>query len=226
VLKNHQFVGFALILASASLAYGQAAAPPTKIGIIHVQAAILGTKEGKKAGDELNAKYGQRKAELEKKQANIDQLKDQLQKGSATMSDEAKNKLMRQIDGETTALKRATEDAEADVQQDESRIYNDLGSKLYAIVEKYARDNGFAVIIDVSGQQQPVWWASESINITSEVIALYDKANPGTGGASASKPASNTAPPPKPATTAPAPKPVAPAAQPGSAAAPKQQQQQ
>ena len=110
MLKKSQIVvSSALVLAAATLAHAQSA-PPTKIGIIHVQAAILSTKEGKKAGDELNSKFGQRKAELEKKQAGIYQLKDQLQKGSATMSDEAKNKLMRQIDGETTSLKRATEE--------------------------------------------------------------------------------------------------------------------
>jgi outer membrane protein len=185
--KNHLTLP-ALALCAAALAQAQGAAP-MKIGIIHVQAAILGTKDGKKAGDELNSKFTQRKAELDKKQASIDQLKEQLQKGSATMSDDAKNKLVRQIDGETTALKRATEDAQADMEQEEGKIFNELGSKLYAIVEKYAKDNGYTMIIDVSGQQQPVWWASDSINITNEVVALYDKAGPGaaTSGAAAPK---------------------------------------
>ncbi|HLI86471.1 MAG TPA: OmpH family outer membrane protein [Bryobacteraceae bacterium] len=198
-------IGSALVLGAAVMAQAQSATP-TKIGIIHVQAAILGTKEGKKAGEELNAKFGQKKAELEKKQANIDQLKDQLQKGSATMSDEAKEKLMRQIDSETTALKRATEDAQADVEQEESKIINELGAKLYTVVVKYAKDNGYTMIIDVSQQNQPVWWAADSINITNEVIGLYDKAYPGAGAAATDpKPAAPTgsapAPSARPATT-------------------------
>ena len=75
------------------------------------------------------------------------------------------------------------------MEQEEGKIFNELGSKLYAIVEKYAKDNGYTMIIDVSGQQQPVWWASDSINITNEVVALYDKANVGgaTSGAAAPK---------------------------------------
>jgi outer membrane protein len=216
VLKKKLLISSALVLGATMLAQAQGTTP-TKIGIIHVQAAILGTKEGKKAGEELNSKFGQRKSDLEKKQAGIDQLKDQLQKGSATMSDEAKNKLMRQIDGETTALKRATEDAQADVEQEEGKIINELGAKLYAVVEKYARENGYSMIIDVSGQQQPVWWASDSINITNEVVGLYDKAYPGAGTTSAAKPpATGSAPasPPHPAaapTSAPAtPPPAAP----------------
>jgi outer membrane protein len=219
VLKTSQFVCCALVLAAAGAAQAQTA-PPTKIGIIHVQAAILSTKEGKRAGDDLNGKFAQRKAELEKKQAGIDQLKEQLQKGSATLSDDAKNKIMRQIDAETTSLKRATEDAQADVEQEESKIINELGAKLYAVVEKYARDNGFTIIIDVSGQNQPVWWASESINITNDVIALYDKANPGTGAAApAAKPKAATTP--APATSNPAPPTAGSATAPS--AAPKKQ---
>ena len=185
-MKKNQFMFPVLVLAAATLAHAQGAAP-TKIGIIHVQAAILGTKDGKKAGDELNGRFGLRKTELDKKQVAIDQLKDQLQKGSATMSDDAKNKLVRQIDGDTTKLKRDTEDAQAEMEQEEGKIFNELGSKLYAIVEKYAKDNGYTMIIDVSGQQQPVWWASDSINITNEVVALYDKAT--AGGATSAAPA-------------------------------------
>ena len=210
-MKKNLFVFAALALSSAA-SQAQTAAP-TKIGIIHVQAAILNTKDGKKASDELNAKFSPRKAELDKKQANIDQLKEKLQKGSATLSDDAKTKLMRDIDNETKALTRANEDAQADVEQEEGKIYNELGAKMYAIVEKYAKDNGYAMIIDVSAPQQPVWWASDAINITNEAIALYDKANPGTGSGSAAAP--------RPPAAAPAPRPVTPPA--GAPAAPKKQ---
>jgi outer membrane protein len=89
------------------------------------------------------------------------------------------------------------------MEQEEGKIFNELGSKLYAIVEKYAKDNGYTMIIDVSGQQQPVWWASDSINITNDVVALYDKASPGgatTGAAAPKAPAPGAAPvrPPAP----------------------------
>jgi outer membrane protein len=205
VFKKNLLISSALVLGAAVVAQAQSATPPTKIGIIHVQAAILGTKEGKKAGEDLNAQFSQRKADLEKKQASIDQLKDQLQKGSATMSDDAKNKIVREIDSQTTALKRATEDAQADVEQAEGKIINELGSKLYAVVVKYAKDNKYTMIIDVSGQQQPVWWADDGINITNEVIQLYDKAYPETAGTSATKPAP-TGSAPAPAPPPPAPK--------------------
>jgi outer membrane protein len=213
-LKKNLFVLSALLLAPAILVHAQAAAP-VKIGIIHVQAAILGTKDGQKAAADLNAKIAPKKGELEKKQAAIEALQEQLRKGTATMSEDAKNKIMRDIDTNTKALNRANEDAQADIEQEENKIFNELGAKLYAIVEKYAKDNGFSMILDVSAQQQPVWWASDSINITTEVVALYDKANPGGGAGSAAAPAPRPAAPAAPITR--------PAAPPAAAPAPKKQ---
>ncbi len=52
------FVAGAVLLSSSVLALAQA---PTKIGIINIQAAIIGTREGQTAAKDLEAK-----AELEK----------------------------------------------------------------------------------------------------------------------------------------------------------------
>lgn len=202
-MKNKTVIP-AILLGITVLARAQGAAPvPSKIGIIHVQAAVLQTKEGQKAAADLKAKFSPRQAELEKKQAAIEGLRDQMQKGSATMSDEAKAKIARDIDTNTKALQRANEDLQADVEQEESKIFNDLGSKLYAIVDKFAKDNGYSVIIDVSNQQTPVWWAAESVNITAEITSLYDKAHPGTAAAApAAAPSGVAAPRPAPTTPA------------------------
>ncbi len=217
-MKKNLFALPVLCLGASMLAQAQGAAP-TKIGIIHVQAAILGTKEGQKAAADVNTKFAPKQAELEKKKNSIDALEDQLRKGQATLSEDNKNKLMRDIDTGKKSLQRDSEDAQADLEQEENKVYNELGSKLYAVVDKYARDNGFAMIIDVSPQTQPVFWAADAINITKDVIELYDKANPVTTSA-----APGAAPSSKPAATgAAAPRPSAPAAttpRPGPAPAP------
>ena len=190
------FVVPALALAIAGLAQAQGAAP-TKIGIIHVQAAILQTKDGQKAAADLKNKFAPRQSSLEKKQAEIQTLQDQLRKGSATMSDDDNVKITRDIDNNTKALNRDSQDLQTDVEEEEQKIYNDLGAKMYAIVEKYAKDNGYSMIIDVSVQPQPVWWASDAINITNDAIGLYDKAHP--AGAATSSAAPATAPSTTPA---------------------------
>jgi outer membrane protein len=78
----------------------------------------------------------------------------------------------------------------------------ELGNKVMAVVEKYATGNGYALVLDVSNPQTPVLWASQTIDITGDIVKLYDQANPGTGApAAAAKPA-GTAPAAAPAPAA------------------------
>ena len=206
--KNCVFLP-AIVLGAAMLSQAQTGAPPqtappAKIGIIAFQNAIISTKDGQKAAADLTAKFGPKKGELEKKQSTISQLQDQLRKGTNTMSEEAKQKLMREIDQTTKSLNRDTEDAQAELDQEQNRIMQELGQRIQAVMDKYARDNGYAVILDVSSQQTPVLYAASGIDITQDIIALYDKNSP-----SANAPAKPATPPPaaaaKPAAAPPKP---------------------
>jgi outer membrane protein len=212
---NKTFAVFPALLIGAVAAGAQAQPAASKIGIIHVQNAILSTKDGQKAASGLQTRFAPKKAELDKKQSAIAALQEQYRKGSATMSDEAKLKLTREIDTNTKALNRDTEDAQTELDQEQGKVMQELGQRMMTVLDKYAKDNGYAVIIDVSNPQTPVLWASNGVDITKDIVDLYDKANPGTGSA----PAASAPPASKPAAATPS----APAARPPAApaAAPK-----
>src|SRR5208337_4268823 len=141
-------------------------------------------------------------------QNEINSLKDQLQKGSNTLSEAAKQNLYRDIDQKTKNLKRDAEDAEAEFNQDQQKVLQQLGQRVMAVIDKYSRDNGFTLILDVSSPQTPVLYASNTIDITKEIIEMYDKNSPGPVTGASTPPTA----PAKPAAAAPAaPKPTAPA---------------
>ena len=167
----------ALAMGMAALSTAQAQPAASKIGIIHVQNAILSTKDGQKAASDLQTRFAPKKADLDKKQAAIAALQDQFRKGGATMSDDAKTKLTREIDSNTKSLNRETEDAQAELDQEQGKVMQELGQKMMSVLDKYAKDNGFSVILDVSNPQTPVLWASNTVDITNEIVVLYDKAN-------------------------------------------------
>jgi hypothetical protein len=75
------------------------------------------------------------------------------------------------------------------------------------VLDRYSRENGFVAVFDSSAQNSPIIYASNNVDITQDIIRLYDQQYPLKGGAPAAKPAAA----PKPATT-PAPKPAAPPA--------------
>jgi outer membrane protein len=183
-----------LLLALAAGAGAQTAPVPTKVGVIDIQDAIMSTREGQKAAAELQSRYDPKRKDLEKKQADIAALSDQYTKGSNTMSEEAKAKLTLDIDQKTKVLNRDREDAAADFQQDSDKILNELGQRFMAVLDKYARDNGYAVLLDVGAQQTAVVWATNGANIKDDIVALYDK-NTADLAPAASKPATPAKPP-------------------------------
>ncbi len=146
-----------------------------KIGVINLQTAVVGTKEGQKAGNDIQARFNPKKIELEKRQSDIGQLQEQLSRGGTTLSEEARNRLTREIDQKTKALNRDTEDARAELDQTEQKIMGELGGGIIAVIDKYAKENGYVLVIDISSQQTPVVFRSDSIDITKDIIELYDK---------------------------------------------------
>jgi outer membrane protein len=151
---------------------------PTKIGVVDLQSVIIKTKEGEKAAAELKARFSPKQTELEKKQQDVAALQTQLRNGQNTMSDENKQKLMREIDSKSATLKRDTEDANTDLEQDQQRIMGELIPKILSVLNKYATENGFAVVLDISSQQTPILFASNTVELTRQLIDAFDKSAP------------------------------------------------
>ena len=195
-MKNRVLVVCALAVGAALSAFAQAAAP-TKVGIINIQAAIIGTKDGQAAAKQLEERSAPKKKQLEGLQAEITGLRDKLNKMSSVGSEDEKRKLMGEIDSKTKSFNRQVEDAQAELDQDQGRVLNELGGRILAVLDKYAKDNGYAVILDVSQQNTPVLFAANTVDVTKDVVELYDKNAPAAAG-SAATPAAT-----KPAATAP-----------------------
>jgi outer membrane protein len=193
------------LLLGAMGAYAQGGPAGTKVGIINITNTIFSTKDGQKALAELQAKFEPVRSRLQKKQADLEAAKAKLSQGANAMSVDQKEKLMRDVDQMTKSLNRDTEDAQAESEQEQGKVMQELGQRVMAVVNKYSKDHGFSLIMDVSQQNTPVLFADPLIDITGEIIKLYDQNSPGpvsTGAASAPKTA---APPPPVKKTAPAP---------------------
>jgi len=210
-VKKNSFVLPALMF-SLALAAGAQTAVPNKVGVIQIQSALASTKDGQKAAADLESRMGPRKRDLDKKQTDLKELQDKLQRGGNAMAENVKLDLTRQIDQQTKSYNRDMEDAQAELDQEQRKVLDQLGQKMMQVIDKYAVANGYSVILDVSNPQTPVLYASNAVDITKDIIDLYDKATASTSAAEPAKPKPAAAPTaPKPAAAAPAaPKPPAP----------------
>ena len=163
--------------------------PPVKVATIFGQNAIANTQEGQKASAALNVKFAPKRDEYNRKQAELQSLRDQLKKGQATMSAEALRSLNQAIDAKSRDVQRLGQDSQTALEQEEGAMMQQLGDKLMAVIRDYGTRNGYAVVIDVSLPNGPVLWASPSIDITNEIVKLYDQTHPVAAGSPTAPPA-------------------------------------
>ena len=152
-------------------------AGPSKLAIINIQAAIANTNEGQRDLDALQKKFEPKQIELKSLNDEVDTLKKQLAAQSDKLNDEEKNKRVQDIEAKQKKLQRSLDDAQSDYQNQSNEIAQRIGTKLMQSLDKYASQNGFSVVIDVSSQQSPVLWAAPSTDITKPVIEAYNVAS-------------------------------------------------
>jgi len=181
---------------------GGAAAPTvTKVGVINVQVAITSTSEGKQAAAELQSQFAPRQSDLDGLRRQIEDIQTRLRTGASTLSDDEKARLSREGDQLSRQFQRKQQDSQDDFNEAQREVVDRIGRKMIDVLDKYSKENGYGVIFDTSAQNTPVVYAANQIDVTQEIIRLYDQNYPVKAGA-----AKSSAPPkaaaPKPATPA------------------------
>jgi outer membrane protein len=168
----------AAMMFTPALRAQSAAGAPTKIGVINMQAAITGTAEGKQAAAQLQSQFAPRQVELQDMQKQIEDDQNRLRTGQSTLSDEEQARLTRDYNSLTRKLQRKSQEDQDDLNDAQQDIINRIGRKMVDVLDKYAKDGGFAVVLDSSSQQTPIIYEANQIDVTQDIIRLYDQAYP------------------------------------------------
>src|SRR6185503_11952408 len=108
----------------------------TKVAVINFEAAVFQTNEGKKNIADIQQKFEPKRQHL---QTSGDKLSD-AERQSRTQAIDAKEK----------TFQRDGEDASQDYQQQMQQAYQQLAEKVYGVLQSYASENGFGVVLDSS----------------------------------------------------------------------------
>jgi len=187
--------------AQAAPASSTPAAGAAKVGIINLRGAIGNTAEGKQASAELQSQFAPRSAEIDNLNKQITDLQQKLQAGQGKLSQDEEARLTAEGQRLTSRLNRRQQDFQEDAGAAQQDVLERIGRKMVDVLDRYARENGFSVVLDTSGQNSPILYASNQIDVTQEIIKLYDQAYPVKAGSTPTKPAATT--PAKPATSTP-----------------------
>ena len=194
------FAALALSAMVGAQAAPKAAEGTTKMAVIDFQGAIAGTAEGKQAAAQLQSEFAPRQTDLANISKQISDLQTRLTTGQNTLGEDEKARLQTQINQLTQQGQRKQQELQEDENAREQDLVNQIGSKMVQLVDKYAGENGYAIVIDGSSQSSTVVYAAPSSNITEQIISLYDSTYPVKGGAA---PSSSTTPrtTPRPSTS-------------------------
>ena len=195
--------------ASAPAPAAQAAPVPpqaiaAKIALISFEQAVFATNEGQRAVQDVQKKYEPKKAQIDATAQEVDTLKKQLQSAPATLSDEERATRLRTIDTKEKSLNRDAEEASQAYQADLQEVYGKVAQKVNVTLRNYVQQNGYTLLLDVSGQQSPVMWAVPQTDVTQAVVDAYNTSSgvaaPPPSAPSAARPRATT---PRPATQSP-----------------------
>ena len=201
LFRTAALVAALLLSTGVSRAQGTAAAPTApaaKVGVLNIRGAIGTTAEGKQAQAELQSQFAPRQGEIENMNKQISDLQQRLQAGQGKLSPDEENRLRQQGTRLAAQLERKQNEYQEDVNAALAEVQDRIGRKMVDVLDRYARENGYSVILDTSAQNTPILYAATQVDVTADIVRLYDQAYPLKSGPGAQpKPAA-----PKPATPA------------------------
>lgn len=171
-------------------------ATSTKYGVINIRQAISSTAEGKQLVTHLQLQFAPRQRELESLTKQVNDVQQRLKAGQSTLSEEDKTRLSAQGTHLEQRLDRKTDEYREDFNTAQEEIVNSIGRKMIELLNRYARENSYVAVFDSSAPNSMVLYASKTIDLTQDIIRLYDQAYPVKGASTA--PAIKPAPVPKP----------------------------
>lgn len=186
-VKAFSVLTLALLCLAVAGAWAQtvSASSQPKIGVINLQRAIASSAEGKKASAELQNKFAREQSGLQAMQKQLQDLQNRIT-NNRTLSDTELTRLQRQAELLTRQFQRKQDGLNEAVDAAQSEVMGNIGPRMQTIIERYSGENGYTLVLNAGAAGTPVLWGTNQINITDDIIRLFDQSYPVKGAAGSS----------------------------------------
>ncbi|CAO0820185.1 outer membrane protein [Desulfarculales bacterium] len=174
VSKRQFFCGILTLFIIATWALPSLALADGAVAVVNLNRAVLECAAGKKAQAELNRKADKFKAELTQLNDEIQNMRKDLENTAALLKPEAKLAKDRDFERKVRLLNDRNRDAEQEMREAERDILLPIQRQMLKIIEDMGIKNNYAIILEAS----MALYSPKSADITSQVIAVFDKAHP------------------------------------------------
>lgn len=164
-----------------------AAGAQIKMGYVDLQRALAEVEEARAAKSRLQSSLNSKQTELQKEQEALRKEKEILDKQAATMNEEAKKAKQTELETRFMALMQKFEKSKVDLAESERRELQPILGRLDQVIAQIAQREGLTMVLD---KNAGLLYAPPSLELTNEVVRLYNdqfKGKPATAKSDASK---------------------------------------
>lgn len=174
-MRRQRIMLLAVILVGALI--GTASAVELKIGVVDLQKAMELSEAGQKAKALFQKKVDQVQQDLKAKQDELALLKEEIDRQSVLLSDEARMEKQSSYQLGLKDFKRLYEDAQEELRREDAKLSEKILKDLQAVIEEYGEKEKFDLIMERT--QSGLLHRNSSLDITSKIILLYDDSKKG-----------------------------------------------
>ncbi len=149
-----------------------ASAADLKIGVVDLQKAMELSEAGQKAKALFQTKVDRVQQDLKAKQDELALLKEDLDRQSMLLSDEARMEKQNSYQVGLKNFKRLYEDAQEELRREDAKLSEKILKELQAIIEGYGEKEKYDLIMEKT--QSGLMHRNSNLDITSKIILLYD----------------------------------------------------
>ncbi|MCC6556064.1 MAG: OmpH family outer membrane protein [Polyangiaceae bacterium] len=160
------------------------AAADTRIAVVDVQHAVMQTEDGIRAQATLKKLFDRRQQELDAKQSDMQRAREDIERQSRVLSREALQKRMEDWQRQMVELQTVFVDYNKELQKKQGELTGPIIKKMMAVISRLAKKNNFELIID----KQAAPYARPDLDLTEQVVQLYNSGGGGDGGDAAAEP--------------------------------------
>ena len=158
---------FATLLISNSSFAGE-----YKFGYVAIQTAVVESAAGKDTMAKFQEEIKQIEDTILKEKASIEKLGEVLQKQSMMLTESVRREKEKDFLRRQRDYERQVKDSKSEVQLKEAELTNDILQDLIPIIQEYGKKNDYTIIFEKNDRN--ILYASEAIDLTAKVIAIYD----------------------------------------------------
>jgi outer membrane protein len=155
----------------AALVLAGTARAELRIAVVDMQRALNECEAGKRAKEQVKAKFEKSQDALRRQREDLDRMKQDYDRKALVLKEEERRNLEKDLETRGLDFKRKYEDFQRDLKQTDAELTASIVEELYDIVRNYGEKNGYSVVLEASNG---LLYSEKSIDITDEIVKLHN----------------------------------------------------